>query len=576
MRKFVWLMLLFTLLLPSTTAQQDTQENLTDTARVEQILEDMTLEEKVGQMFMVNIYGKAIGERATEFIQQQHPGAVAIFGYNTDLEPASATAAFINQIQEVSTTSGAEIPMIIATDQEGGRVRRLVNDVTFFPDPLAFGATTTDEAIERVGFALGSEMRAMGINMNLAPVADLHTREDMLNQYRVMHRRTFGDDPDRVGQQVAAYSLGLAEAGVIGVIKHYPGHGGAADSHAGLPAIELDAETALAVPLRTFEVAVQNGVQAVMVGHLYYKELEPVENLPASLSPTLLGILRDDFGFDGVIMTDAMDMGALMDNYYVPDAALMFVQAGGDLFVAGPYLTWDMQRAAMQRLIDAVHNGELEESRIDESVRRILLLKARYGLLDWQAIDPSKVIENIENANSQQALIETYMDAATVVKDDSGLLPLNEGDNLAIAYPIIYQEVMNTCKIYAPNAEFYGYNFEPADWEYGIIARLGRTYDKVVIFTENAFLNPRLRDLVLPLPPEKTIVVALSIPYDLEKTPDVSTYMAMYNSIPASRTAACNVLFGLHPITGRLPVSVGDYPSGSGIDIPAKDAAKTN
>ncbi len=570
MQKIIWLLLIFSLALPPVSARQAT---LSDAERVEKIVADMTLEEKVGQMFMVNIYGKELGQRATEFIQQHHPGAVAIFGYNTDFEPASATAAFINQIQAVSTTSGAEIPMIIATDQEGGRVRRLVNDVTFFPDPLALGATTQPEAVERVGLALGSEMRAMGITMNLAPVADLHTREDMLNQYRVMHRRTFGDDPDRVGEQVAAYARGLEQAGVIGVVKHYPGHGGAGDSHAGLPTVELDAETALAVPLRTFEVAVQNDIPAVMVGHLYYKNLEPVENLPATLSPTLLGILRDDFGFDGVIMTDAMDMGALMDNFYVPDAALKFVQAGGDMFVAGPYLTWDMQRAAMQRLIDAVNNDELEESRIDESVTRILLLKARYGLLDWQPIEPDSVLENIALADSQNALIQTYMDAATVVKDENNLLPLAATDSVAIAYPIIYQEVLNTCQTFAPEAEYYGYNFEPAAWEYGIVAGLGNKYDKVVIFTEDAFLNPRIADLVAPLPPEKTIVVALSIPYDLEKMSDVSTYMAMYNSIPASRTAACNVLFGAHPVTGRLPVAVGDYPSGSGLDIPAIEEA---
>ncbi|MBZ0308669.1 MAG: hypothetical protein K8I82_21560, partial [Anaerolineae bacterium] len=255
-------------------------------------------------------------------------------------------------------------------------------------------------------------------------------------------------------------------------------------------------------------------------------------------------------------------------NFYVPDAALMFVQAGGDMFVAGPYLTWDMQRAAMQRLIDAVNNGELDERRIDESVRRILHLKADYGLLDWQPIDTEKVIENIHLEASQQALIETYMDAATVVRDDSSLLPLSPDDKLAIVYPIIYQEVLQTCQVFAPDAEYHGYNFQPANWEYGVVSRLGLNYDKVVIFTEDAFLNPALSDLVLPLPPEKTIVVALSIPYDLEKLGGISTYMAMYNSLPASRIAACRVLFGDHPITGRLPIPVGEYPSGSGIDIP--------
>jgi beta-N-acetylhexosaminidase len=406
-------------------------------------------------------------------------------------------------------------------------------------------------------------MAQLGVNMNLAPVADLHTRSDMLNRYRVMHRRTFGDDPNRVGVQVAAYVDGLRDSGVIGVIKHFPGHGGAADSHANLPLIDIDSETALATALHTFNVAVENGVQAVMVGHLYYSELEPETDLPASLSPTLMGILRDDFGFEGIIMTDAMDMGAMMNNFYVPDAALQFVQAGGDMFVAGPYMTWDMQREAIQRIIDAVNNDELSEDRIDESVRRILRVKDSYGLLDWEPIEAPM----IDKDASQQALIDTYMDAATVVKDDNTLLPLSADDSVVIIYPAIYQQINETCRSFAPDVEFYGYNLPPADWEYGNVARLGRTYDKVVIFTEDAFIEPRQEDLLRTLPPEKTILVTLGIPYDYELMPEVSTFMAMYHSITASRIAACNVLFGDHPATGRLPIAVGEFPTGSGMDV---------
>src|SRR5687767_6872815 len=195
--------------------------------RVERLIVEMTLEEKVGQMFMVNIPGKALGDRAAEFIATYHPGAVAIFGANVDEEPIAQVATFINQIQEVSTTTGANIPMIIAVDQEGGRVRRLVNDVTYFPDPIMLGAMTEPESVERYGAAMAAELHEIGINMNLAPVADLMSRADALNPYSVVNRRTFGDDPDRVGWQTAAYTAGLAQHNVIGVLKHYPGHGGA-------------------------------------------------------------------------------------------------------------------------------------------------------------------------------------------------------------------------------------------------------------------------------------------------------------------------------------------------------------
>lgn len=558
------LLLLNTFLHPI-VAEENSPEQV---ARVDALIAQMTLEQKVGQMFMVNIYGKALGDRGREFISTYQPGAVAIFGYNTDFEPASGIATLINDMQGVATTSGVGIPMIIAVDQEGGRVRRIVNDVTWFPEPLALGATTEPESVERWGAAAGRELKAIGVNMNLAPVADLAVRGDLLNQYRVMHRRTFGDDPERVGWQVAAYSDGLAQSGVIGVLKHYPGHGGAADSHAGLPRIETDAATARATALRAFEVAVANGVPAIMVGHLYYASLEPETDLPATISPTMIGLLRDELGFEGMIMTDAMDMSGLANNFYVPDAALRFVQAGGDMFVAGPYMTWETQLESMQKIIDAVRNGELSEERIDASVRRILLLKAGYGLLDWSPVDPATVTAAIDVEASAEALTATYMEAATLVRDEASLLPLDPDDSIGIAYPTVYQEIFESCSALAPEAMYFGYTrFEPAGWEYGHVAKMGRDYDKVVVFIEDAILNPKQADLLRPVPPEKLIVVSLGLPYDIEVAEGASTVLALYGSFPPARVAACHVLFGEHSITGRLPVAVEGYPTGSGLDL---------
>lgn len=524
----------------------------------------MTLEQKVGQMFMVSLYGAELSEAGAAFIRQQQPGAVAIFGYNADGRTPQQVAALINQMQAVATENGG-VPLIIATDQEGGRVQRITNGMTVFPDPLYLGAVTNDAALERIGAVMGAELAALGINMNLAPVADLHTRGDMLSDVRVMHRRTFGDNPERVGEQAAAYVEGLRQAGVIGVVKHFPGHGGAADSHADLPRVLMDAETAAAQPFRAFEVAVANGVPSVMVSHLYYSQVEPVPDLPASLSPTMLGMLREDFGFDGVIMTDAMDMAALANRYYVPDAALMFVQAGGDMIVTGPWMAWGMQRAAMGRIIEAVKNGDLDEHRVDESVRRILQLKADYGLLEWRPIDAAAV--KINHQTSRAALIETFMDAATVVRDVEHLLPLQPTDRVAIVYPAIYGDIQAACSELAPQADFHGYIFDPADWEFSTVAQLGRQHDKMVIFTEDAYLNQGQQELIKPLPPEKTVVVAMSLPYDLEVIGEVSTFMALYANLPVSQIAACNVLFGQHPITGRLPIAVGEYATGSGITL---------
>jgi beta-N-acetylhexosaminidase len=314
-------------------------------------------------------------------------------------------------------------------------------------------------------------------------------------------------------------------------------------------------------------VAVEEGVPAVMVGHLVYTDLEPVPNLPASLSPTMNGILRDDFGFDGLVMTDAMDMAAIAANFSIPDAALMAVDAGVDMLVMGPNMSVPTQIASMQRIIDAVNNGELSEAELDERVRRVLTLKAQYGILDWQPSDPETISERIDLQAGQDALLELYMDAATVVRDESGLLPLQADEDVVIIYPASYEAIYNTCLGIAFDVTYYAYTFFPPDEEYNYVSRLGIDHPKVVIFVEDTFRNLRQRDLVNLLPPERTVIVALGSPIDLELFPEHSTVMTMYNSLPASHAAACNVLFGEHPAIGRLPVAIADYPTGSGIDI---------
>jgi len=565
--KLITLWAIFSLWLASAMAQDQRELSPSDAARVESLLQTMTLEEKAGQLFMVSLYGRELTEAGKNLIRDYHPGAVALFSYNTDFEPASRVAYLINQMQSAASNSGAGVPMIIAVDHEGGRVRRIVNDVTRFPDPLFMGAITQPHTIEHIGELTGRELRALGVNMNLAPVADLYSPGDLTDKNRVLNRRTFGDDPQRVGEATAAYGTGLNAGGVISVTKHFPGHGGAIDSHRTLPEVATPATQARQTALYPFEIAVQAGTPAIMVGHLYYSELEPEERLPASLSPTLNGILRDDFGFDGVVMTDALDMNAITQNYAIPQAALMAINAGVDMIVLGPNVSWETQRRSIQTLIDAVQTGEISQERLDTSVRRVLRLKAAYGILDWVEQDPNTVTENIDLPATEAALTQAYMDAATLLRDDSGLLPLALDDDVAIVYPARYQKIYDTCLGITRDVRYYGYTFEPLDSEYNVTASMGIDHAKVVIFVEDVYKYLRQRDLVRVLPPERTIIVTLGTPTDHALFPTYSTHLAMYNSLPASYAAACNVLFGQHPISGQLPIHLDGYPSGTGISI---------
>lgn len=534
-----------------------------DDARVEAILAQMALPDKIGQLLMVNLPDYGSVQAVRDYIAEFRPGAVGLFNHNVRWREAPAIAEQINTLQQASRDASG-VPLFVAVDHEGGEVLRLTLDVTPLPHPLGLGAITDMAMLRRFGTAIGGELSALGFNMNLAPVADLHTRDDAFNTYRVMNQRTWGDDPFRVGAQTAAYSAGMADARVMAVVKHFPGHGGADDSHAVAARVAMDAEIARATALRAFQIAIKDGADAIMVGHLYYSNLEPVDDLPATLSPTMMAILRDEFDFEGLIMTDALEMAAISDYFEISDAAVRVIQAGGDMLVSGPNMTIDSQRDIVRGLLAAVEKGDIAEARIDASVRRILRYKAQYGVLDWQPNPPETALDRIVAAEGEATLIDAYTHAATVVRDDAELFPIAEDASVAIVYPATHwTQVEEACTPLAPETTFVRYTLVPPAWQGGQVAQLGRDHDVVVVFLEDALRNPAQFNLLAAAIPEKTIVVSLNNPYDLERLDaSISTLVAMYNSLAASHIAACQVLFGAAPARGQLPIVLNGFEAG--------------
>jgi beta-N-acetylhexosaminidase len=533
--------------------------------RVSSMMDTMTTRQKVGQLFMVTLFGSRLLESNDQFIRDYYPGAVALFGSNLDYQSAEETTDLVNTFQNISVEASG-IPMIVATDQEGGRVWRLINGFTHFPDPLYLGAMDQMTAIE-VGQSMGREIRAVGVNMNLAPVVDLTTREDALNQYRVLNTRTMGQDPVIVGQNAGALIQGMSNEKVIGVLKHYPGHSPTStDSHRDLAQVDMDSQTFDATNLKAFGTAIDNGAKVVMVGHLYYPAIEPVEGLPATLSPTMLGILRDDLGFDGVVLTDAFDMGAIQKNFAVTQAAVMALKAGVDMIAMGPNMAFSKQKLIIDHINAAVENGDISEARLNESVERILRLKEEYGLLDWEPLDAATADRRIATRLTSLSLTDAFQRAVTIVKDDNGAIPLRRQRSVSILHPAGWFAVKDECSARIPGADFLPYSYMPADWEYGAAVTRGREYDIIVFFTENLHRNDGQRDLYTRLPAEKTIVVSLGTPYDyemLETTP--AGFVVGYASLPEAQVATCRVLSGLIPATGRLPVALEGFEIGHGI-----------
>ncbi|MBZ0292165.1 MAG: glycoside hydrolase family 3 protein [Anaerolineae bacterium] len=526
------------------------------------LLDSLTLEQRIGQMFMVTLHGAQITEVGQAFLEQWQPGAVVLFTSNVGT-PAAMTR-LTNAYQQTMRDQNA-VPLLIAIDQEGGLVQRLTDGFTQLPGPLILtGAGRTDMPYN-VSSMVAEELSAVGINMNLAPVADLET----YRENPIIRLRSFGNDPQIAGDALAKYVQGLQAGGVVATLKHFPGHGDTReDSHGELPMIRLDRERLESVEIESFRHGINAGAEVVLVAHIWYSALEPQPGLPASLSHNIVtGILRDELGFDGVVMTDAIDMSAVDLNFSYEEAVLKAVEAGVDIITAGPSIGLPLQERMMQALLDAVQRGEISEERINQSVRRILSVKERYGLFDWQPLDPASADQRV-NAENHATVIDDLFNAGTAIAyDRNDLLPLTPDRNAAIIFLATRYQIQNECSTYGGNIRWVGVGDSPSRDEIGWATEAANQSDVAVVFTQNAIYTKEQQDLVNALPPEKTVAVALFSPYDWTTYPNVAAYMTTNSPMRPAVPAACALLFGAIPAQGQLAVTLApELPAGSRAD----------
>lgn len=521
----------------------------------------MSLEHRVAQMFMVTLHGQVMTEVGSQFLREWQPGAISLFGAN--ITTPDAVTRLTNNFQQTITHAGG-VPLLIAIDQEGGLVARLTeaNGFTVFPAPVLLAAAGSQMAY-RAGAAVAEELSGVGINMNLAPVADLETNR----QNPIIFRRSFGNDPEFSGAAVAQFVRGSQSRNVLATAKHFPGHGETReDSHGVLPRLDLDRERVETVELVPFQRAIDAGVAVIMVGHLWYPALDPTPNMPASLSPVIItDLLRGEMGYDGLIMTDAMDMDGVDTLYNLYDAVVMAVQAGADIVTMGPGNNDVTAAAAMQRIVDEVRAGNISEERINDSVRRILAAKERFGILDWQALDPTGSVERV-NAEAHHALMDDLFRAGVTVAYDHGdHVPITPDRLVANIFLGTRYQIYHECSRYAnpDNTRYLSISESP---DSGLIAsaiELANWADTAVVWTQEAIRTPQQQALVNALPPDKTVAVALWSPDDWMTYPNVSAFIATYSPLLPAAPAACEVLYGQIPANGRLAVTMGDLQAGS-------------
>lgn len=338
---------------------------------VESLIDKMSLEEKVGQLIITGIEGPGIDNEIQNFIQEKHVGAVILLGRN--IQNAKQME---NLVKNIKNLNRSHIPLFIGVDEEGGRITRFPKEIIPTPTKREIGGTNNSNIAFKLGKLIGEKTSSFGINMNFSPVLDIDSNPNN----PVIGDRSYGSTPEIVKEYGTNEMLGLAETGVIPVIKHFPGHGDTElDSHIDLPLLTHTKERMYSFELLPFIHAINKGADSVMVGHLVVSAFD--EQYPASMSKALISdLLRHELQFDGVIMTDDMTMGAILENYEIGEAAVQSIKAGSDLILINH--GYDNTARVIEAIMEAVQNGEITESRINLSVERILTLKKVYAITD--------------------------------------------------------------------------------------------------------------------------------------------------------------------------------------------------
>lgn len=506
---------------------------------------EMTLQQKVAQMFMVSFYGTQLTEIETAFLRDVQPGAAVIFGRNVE-SPAQVTA-LTNAYQEAVTAHDG-LPLLIAVDQEGGPIQHLQAGFTRFPTPMLLTATQDENLAYELGAAMAAEMRAVGLNMNLAPVADLLTNP----ANPIIGRRSFGSDPKMVAPILTGFIRGLQDNGVVATVKHFPGHGDTSeDSHLVLPAIHHDRERLAALELRPFVAAFDAGVSTVMVAHIWFSAYDE-EALPSSLSANVVGgLLREELGYDGLIMTDALDMDAVDTGYDPSQAAIRAIAAGNDLVAIGAHVGTQRIRQAIDDVVAAVRAGQIPLARIDASVARIMAVKAQYGVLDWQPLDPGATSERLDLLAHDRLVTRLFERGLTAV-DPHGKIPV-QGETLFV-YPGTRPRIRRECDRRITQHDFIAVSGSPTSAELTWAREAAQAVDTVALFTFNHVDDARQRQLVEALPPEKTILVTLWNPNEMLIYPELAAYVLAYSPMSRATQIICELLLGERQAFGAMPL----------------------
>lgn len=562
---------------------------------VRETLSRMSLEQKVGQLFVSYVYGPTADTpdprntdlygvaTPAEVVRKYRLGGVIYFAWTDSVANPDQIARLSNGLQSASLDNQG-IPLQISTDQEHGVVFRVGPPATQFPGAMALGATRSATNARTAGGIGGRELKAVGVSTDFAPVADVNVNP--LNP--VIGVRSFSSDPQLVAQLTAAQVAGYQRDGrIVSTAKHFPGHGDTAtDSHTGIPVISHTREQWNTIDRPPFEAAIRAGIESIMTAHIVVPALDPSGD-PATLSkPILTGILREQLGFDGVVITDSLGMQGVRDKYGDAEIPLRAIEAGVDQLL----MPVDLD-LAYNSVLNAVRSGRISEQRIDQSLERILSLKLKIGVVDRPYVDVTRVSKIVGTPANYAAAQRIADQSTTLLKNDAGLLPLSPAPRKILVAGYTPAVLGAALQKRGATTTVKDTGATPTDAKINDAVAASAGADLTVVLTMKAWdtavtdKQAKQQKLVNALlaTGRPVIVVAVRDPYDVAYFAAAQTTLATYSYAAASHEALAKVLYGEIAPTGKLPVDIPTaadptqtlYPFGHGLTWDTKETRLT-
>ncbi|MFA6627811.1 MAG: glycoside hydrolase family 3 protein [Bacilli bacterium] len=497
-------------------------------------INQLSIEEKIGQMLCFAFHGTEYNHQLKTLIEDYHIGNVVEFARNI---------TSIDQVKKLNEDiqTYAKHPIFISLDQEGGMVRRIVDGITYLPGAMSLSASKED--ISEIVKACGDDLKQLGFHINYAPVADINTNP--LNP--VINSRSYGNQSYRVADQVVKASLAFQEAGILPMVKHFPGHGDTnVDSHLGLPVVNKGKEALLKEEIVPYQKAIEAGVDGVMISHILYDALDPI--FPSSLSyPIITTLLKEELRFGGLITTDSLTMAAIWSRYSIEEIVKYGILAGNDILVFCGKADLTEQIEIINAFRQLVMQGDIPLSRLDESVAKIIALKQKYGKI------PRKKLLNQKSTLANELVLKSITKVW-----DHGLLPLRKEDRVLMIFPKIHLATLvdngeETYETFHTHLDYPEFIIDEEMENFENIVQNCKEYDKIVLATYQVVTNDFFTKLYERIDPKKVILVCLRSPYDGLILKGSGALICTYDCTKESIYGVCKKLQD-NSFTGWLPI----------------------